>query len=191
MSHQNQYPAFGVGPGANTISNSSFMAVRSGDLVATGFLSGLAKSEEFNTILRICSVGVSALAQFAADFGTQDMLDDGSVTNFKTGLKSALDALYTPIVPTAIILYPASPPYYALRIGSLYIMWGTGQDGGAVTNPFPMAFPNACLSIQLTHTAAAGGLVEAPIVRAVTTTNYVAANVNGATMNHYFLAIGY
>ena len=97
MSHANQYVAFGTGSGANTMSNASFVAAEGGNLVPKGFQSGIAKSQEVNTLMRILSVGVAALAQFAADYGSYDMNDDGNVANFGLGLKSALDARYTPV----------------------------------------------------------------------------------------------
>lgn len=91
-----QYLPFGIGGGAgspNTLSYASYAALTS--LLTNGFQSGIANSTHINTLLRQVSVAAAGVAKFAADHGSADVLDDGSVANFKAALKSALDTLYT------------------------------------------------------------------------------------------------
>lgn len=89
-----QYLPFGTGGVAgspNTLSYSSYAALTT--LIGNGFLSGIARSEQVNTVLRQATVGVAGVAQLIADHGALDALDDGSPANFKAALKGALDNL--------------------------------------------------------------------------------------------------
>lgn len=87
-----QYLPFGTGVSANTLSYATYAALTT--LIANGFQTGIAKSEEINTVLRQTSVGVAGLAKLIADHGPSDALDNGSISDFKAALKAALDLLY-------------------------------------------------------------------------------------------------
>lgn len=86
----NQYLAWAVGAGANTISPTSYAAH---PLVAQGHVPGVALSEVINTNLRQASVGVAGVAEFAKIKADVDMLDDGSVANFAAKLALAVQAM--------------------------------------------------------------------------------------------------
>ena len=84
-----QYLAFGVGAGANVLTPTAYAA---SPLLPIGHQPGVALSEVANTTWRQTSVASAALAQMAVDAGV-DMLDDGSVANFKAGVLEAIRQL--------------------------------------------------------------------------------------------------
>lgn len=89
-----QYLPFGTGGVAgspNTLSYASYSALTT--LIGNGFQTGIARSEQINTVLRQATVGVAGIGQLIVDHGALDALDDGSPANFKAALKSALDNL--------------------------------------------------------------------------------------------------
>jgi hypothetical protein len=173
MSHANQYLAFGTGVGSNTLSNAAYVAAESGNLIPLGFQPGIAKSEQVNTVLRQATVAVAALAQFAADYGTSDVNDDGSVTNFKAALKSALDALYV-FNPSALVpLSSFTGGNQSLGTngwqkfpGGLIEQWITvtftdvpsGTSGYQATINLPIGFPAAFDSYMFAFGGTAGNL---------------------------------
>lgn len=85
-----QYLAFGTGTGANTLTPASYAA---SPLLPIGHQPGVALSEVANTTWRQTSVAASAIAQMVTDLTSLDMLDDGSVTNYKVGVISAIQRL--------------------------------------------------------------------------------------------------
>lgn len=92
MSGTNQFLALGVGGGANTLTPTAYAALTS--LLSTGFQSGVAPSIQFNTAFRQTTTMAAAIGQFIADQNINAM-DDGSPSNLKVSLKSALDILYS------------------------------------------------------------------------------------------------
>lgn len=84
---KNEFLPFGIAEGANVLSNQEYerLAAR-----FNGFISGVAKSKELNTVWRQSSVMSSALAQFIVDSDNQDLLDDGDVASIKTRLVTAI-----------------------------------------------------------------------------------------------------
>ena len=86
----NQYLAFGTGVGANVLTPSTYAA---SVLLPIGHQPGVALSEVANTTWRQTSVAAAALAQMSVDLAAVDMLDDGSVTNFKNGVIAAIQQL--------------------------------------------------------------------------------------------------
>lgn len=88
----NQYYRFAVGAGSpNTLTNSAYAALTT--LLGTGFVPGVASSEQINTVLRQATVGVAGVAQFSANNQAADVLDDGSPANFAAHLQGAIEAL--------------------------------------------------------------------------------------------------
>lgn len=85
-----QYLAFGTGVGANVLTPVSYAASA---LLPIGHQPGVALSEVANTTWRQTSVAAAALAQMSVDLAAVDMLDDGSVTNFKNGVIAAIQQL--------------------------------------------------------------------------------------------------
>lgn len=162
MTMTTQYLAFGVGTSPNTYSYSTYAASAQ---LGPGYSAGTADAQHVNTVLRQVSVAVAALAKLAADYGTQNMLDDGSVANFEIGLKSALDALYIPNLSGYVPFTGFTGGNQSLGTngwqklpGGLILQWGTYTTditiptSGAMTPiviTLPITFPNACLNVQL------------------------------------------
>lgn len=90
----NQYLPFATGGSANTMTYSAWASLSS--IIANGFQSGVASSEQFNTLMRQVSVPTAGLAQWASDTAGVNAVDDGSVTNFKALLNSAWSAKLAP-----------------------------------------------------------------------------------------------
>ncbi|UPS64404.1 phage tail protein [Providencia rettgeri] len=84
---KNEFLPFGIAEGANVLSNQEYerLAAR-----FNGFISGVAKSKELNTVWRQSSVMSSALAQFIVDSDNKDLLDNGDVASIKTRLVAAI-----------------------------------------------------------------------------------------------------
>ncbi|QPB11982.1 hypothetical protein [Providencia phage PSTCR3] len=84
---KNEFLPFGIAEGANVLSNQEYerLAAR-----FNGFISGVAKSKELNTVWRQSSVISSALAQFIVDSDNKDLLDNGDVTSVKNRLVAAI-----------------------------------------------------------------------------------------------------
>lgn len=107
-----QFLAFGTGAGANTLSYAGYSALAA-TVLSTGFLPGIANSEQMNTALRQVSTGVAGLARFAVDWGNVDMLDTGDVNAFAAGIKAAIDALVASgggLKPGAVVAYAGATP---------------------------------------------------------------------------------
>ena len=86
-----QYASFAAGGGANTMSYTAWSALTT--LIANGFQTGTASSEQMNTLLRQLSTAAAGTAGFAATYGLNDVNDDGNATNFRNAIKSAIDQL--------------------------------------------------------------------------------------------------
>ncbi|MFG0741114.1 hypothetical protein [Providencia sp. TYF-12] len=84
---KNEFLPFGIAEGANVLSNQEYerLAAR-----FNGFISGVAKSKELNTVWRQSSVMSSALAQFIVDSDNKDLLDNGDVASIKNRLVAAI-----------------------------------------------------------------------------------------------------
>jgi hypothetical protein len=160
MSMTNQYLAFGTGGGANTYSYATYAA---SGVRTSGYQPGLADAQHVNTVLRQCSVAVAALAQFAADYGTSNVNDDGSPTNFEAALKSALDALFK--VTTVTV----SSVTVGFKIGPFLVQWGTVAlatlaNVSLDTATFPVAFSAAPFFVSGHGDQSASGSWEAWVV---------------------------
>lgn len=89
---KNEFLPFGTAANANVLPNADYLALPER---SSGFNSGVAKSEQLNTVWRQASVIASVVAQFIADNSGQDVLDDGNVTTLKNSLEQALSAQAT------------------------------------------------------------------------------------------------
>lgn len=160
MAGINQYRAFGIGPGANTLSYSAYDAVP--DLIAKGFQPGIAKSEEVNTVLRQVSVMSAALAALAlVGTPTADMLDNGNVVDVRTKLQSGLNALYlqdlSPFTRNDDFSTGSKQSLTANGWqelpGGLLLQWGaasipSGSNSGSVVVTFPRTFIHDCFHVS-------------------------------------------
>ncbi|WP_438272724.1 glycine-rich domain-containing protein [Serratia fonticola] len=84
---KNEFLPFGTAANANVLSNEDYSALPAR---TSGFLSGVAKSEELNSAWRQASVITSVLAQFIADKTGKDVLDNGDLATLLTNLNSAM-----------------------------------------------------------------------------------------------------
>jgi hypothetical protein len=84
---KNEFLPFGTAANANVLSNAAYQALPAR---AAGFGSGVAKSEELNTVWRQGSTMAAVLGQFIADKTGQDVLDDGDVNGLLDKLKGAM-----------------------------------------------------------------------------------------------------
>ncbi|WP_186370868.1 tail fiber protein, partial [Yersinia aldovae] len=94
----NQILPFGIGAGANVIPYADYEALpaRTG-----GFVSGVARSEQLNTVWRQSSFVASVLAQFIASRSGQDVLDDGDTTKLLINLELAIKTYANNNLPAA------------------------------------------------------------------------------------------
>lgn len=89
MAGLNEYLPFATGGGANVLGPVDYAALPAR---GSGFNNGIADPTECNTPWRQASVGTAAVAAFVLDqTPAVDMLDDGSVNNFKTKFTNALN----------------------------------------------------------------------------------------------------
>lgn len=186
MSHSSQYLPFAIGGGSgspNTITPSAWAALTT--LLQNGFQPGTALSEHMNTALRQLSVAVAAIAKLAADYGTADMLDDGSVTNFESKLKAALDLLYIQdLSPFARFDNYTGSPEQSITTngwqklpGGLLFQWGKlgitpGGNVASMSLSFPRAFANGCYGVT--------GTADGPANTGWNPVNVVIRDVNAA-----------
>lgn len=86
MAGTNQYFSFSAAVGANALTYSAWSALTT--LRANGFTTGVASSEQVNTLMRQMSVPTSGLAQFVANQDV-NVFDDGSSSNFAAAVLAA------------------------------------------------------------------------------------------------------
>jgi hypothetical protein len=86
----NDYLPFGTGPGANVISQASFLSLAQRP---SGFQSGIAQSAQLNKVWRQSSVVAAMIAQFTADNTNQNIIDDGNIPNLEALFKLAIQAV--------------------------------------------------------------------------------------------------
>lgn len=84
---KNEFLPFGIAEGANVLSNQEYERLTAR---FNGFVSGVAKSKELNTVWRQSSVMSSALAQFIVDSDNKNLLDNGDITGIKNRLVAAI-----------------------------------------------------------------------------------------------------
>ena len=89
----NQFLPFATGSSANVLTAAEYEALTA--LVANGFQSGIAQSQQVNTPIRQATFVAAAIAQIIADTGV-NANDDGNLTEFKTALMNALGVTFYP-----------------------------------------------------------------------------------------------
>ncbi|WP_404704985.1 phage tail protein [Yersinia vastinensis] len=95
---KNEILPFGIGVDANVLTPAEYeaLAARVG-----GFSSGVAKSEQLNTVWRQSAFLSSMLAQFIADNSGQDVLDDGKIAELQVSLELAIKSYANSNLPSA------------------------------------------------------------------------------------------
>ncbi|WP_440498885.1 glycine-rich domain-containing protein [Serratia sarumanii] len=84
---KNEFLPFGTAANANVLPNADYQALPAR---SSGFNSGVAKSEQLNTVWRQASVIASVVAQFIVDNTGKDVLDDGDLSGLQDKLKESL-----------------------------------------------------------------------------------------------------
>lgn len=91
----NDFLPFATGSGANVLSQSDYAALTA---VATGYQSGIAKSQQLNKTWRQSSIMAAVLAQFIADQTGANAVDDGTTATLLANLKAGVKATSTTLV---------------------------------------------------------------------------------------------
>ena len=114
----NDFKAFACGAGANVISQSDYVA--NAALIANGFESGIAFSDELNKVWRQSSIISTMIASYIQQATGLDVIDDGTIAtiqaNFSTALSVKSYGLDTSAV-TNIITANLNPAPTALSDG--------------------------------------------------------------------------
>lgn len=87
-----------AGPSTNTLTPAAWAALTS--LLSNGFSSGLASSQQANTLFRQLSTVAAGVGQFISDQGF-DALDNGNINDFATAFSNALRRA---AIPSGVIL---------------------------------------------------------------------------------------
>ncbi|CFR19435.1 phage tail protein [Yersinia kristensenii] len=95
---KNEILPFGIGANANVLTPAKYeaLAARIG-----GFSSGVAASEQLNTVWRQSTFIASVLAQFIANRSNKDVLDDGGAAALLTNLELAIKTYANSNLPAA------------------------------------------------------------------------------------------
>ena len=84
---KNEFLPFGTAANDNVLPNADYQALPAR---SSGFNSGVAKSEQLNTVWRQGSTMAAVLGQFIADKTGRDVLDDGDLATLQANLQEAL-----------------------------------------------------------------------------------------------------
>lgn len=85
----NDFLVFGGAAGANVLTQAQYAAMAQR---TSGFVAGVAKSQELNKVWRQSSIMAATLAQFIANKSGLNVVDDGTITTLLTSLDAALNA---------------------------------------------------------------------------------------------------
>jgi hypothetical protein len=154
MSGTNQYLGFAGSGTANALTPAAYAALTA--LLANGFQSGLAQSQQINTVFRQTTTVAAAVAQFIVNITGGNANDDGNVSEFTTNLTTA--------VREALTLNENS--------------WGAAQQGAQI--PVQPVASGATLTLNFAlgnnFVIGAGTGVTSAI-----TANFILGNPTGAT----------
>ncbi|EMB2734841.1 hypothetical protein U8026_001805 [Serratia marcescens] len=122
---KNEFLPFGTAANANVLPNADYQALPAR---SAGFGSGVAKSEELNTVWRQGSTMAAVLGQFIADKTGQDVLDDGDLNSLLDKFKEAMSGCLIGIQRfTASGTYTPTP---GMRYVVVEAVGGGGGGGG-------------------------------------------------------------
>lgn len=91
----NDFLPFATGAGANVLSQSDYAALAA---LATGYQSGIAKSQQLNKTWRQSSIMAAVLAQFISDQTGANSVDDGTTATLLSNLKAAAKATSSTLI---------------------------------------------------------------------------------------------
>lgn len=125
MANTNQFLPWATGAGANVLSPSAYAALAA---LQQGFQNGVADPAQANTALRQATFVAAGLAQLMADFGPNNVLDDGNLVEFENDLVATLKNLFEGVQfiqdqgsANAIALNPGDQATF-YSIGMIYIV---------------------------------------------------------------------
>ncbi len=124
----NQFLPFATGAGANVLSEDEYANMLGR---AEGFVSGLARSIECNTVWRQASFVTAMIGQFIADYAQEDALDNGDIPGLEQKFVDALRRLMHDSYHIQAFGVPGI--YYPPAGTSLYLVevWGAGAGSAA------------------------------------------------------------
>ncbi|RXN73036.1 SGNH/GDSL hydrolase family protein [Providencia rettgeri] len=96
---KNEFLPFGTAEGANVLSPEEYQYLQSR---LHGFMGGVARSVELNTVWRQSSVIAAAIAQLIVENDDQDLLDDGDFLKIKDRLSRAIEKLSLNVQPELV-----------------------------------------------------------------------------------------
>lgn len=105
-----------AGPSTNTLTPAAWAALTS--LLANGFGSGLASSQQANTLFRQLSTVAAGVGQFISDQGF-NALDNGNITDFATALANAIAKISAPAGMLVDFGFSGSIPGFIAADGSV------------------------------------------------------------------------
>lgn len=139
MTHQNKFLPWATASGANVQDDVTYAA----DVRRTmGVTAGLASSSNFNKALRQSSSIAAMVAQFTADHGPGDVLDNGDLTTLETQFLAALKSslgLASGIPLTIGVIDTGTPnatitgTYPNQQLNITFPSGGGGGGGGGIT----------------------------------------------------------
>ncbi|WP_434462872.1 gp53-like domain-containing protein [Serratia plymuthica] len=193
---KNEFLPFGTAANANIIPNADYQVLPAR---TAGFSSGVAKSEQMNTVWRQASTIASVVAQFIVNKSGMDALDNGDTAGLLENLEQAFAAQAKQTLPFTQSL--GTSGYQTLPSG-LIIQWGiiNGTGSTSVTTNFPVKFPGDLFQSVATLRDMSGGDVSGVSIYA----NWIPDNearkstikvgVTGSSIGTWtakFIAIGY
>ncbi|MFA9439387.1 hypothetical protein ACDA63_07100 [Uliginosibacterium sp. sgz301328] len=147
----NDFRAFASSSGANVLTQADYVALS--DLIANGFLSGTAKSEQLNKVWRQGSIMAAVIGQFICDKTGQDAVDDGTtavlVAALGTAVKVAAQEMFSGSNQNLV-----ANGYQRLP-GGLILQWGNAVIGSGTSVTFPITFGGGCFGVWLTPNTSA------------------------------------
>ncbi|XPP73240.1 gp53-like domain-containing protein [Serratia liquefaciens] len=159
--NKNEFLPFGTAANANVLPNADYQAMPAR---TAGFGSGVAKSEEMNSVWRQSSVMASAIGKFIAEKANRDVLDNGDIDALQNGLEAALSEqainiaslLSSPVVgaltASGYCIIPTKDPAGAYK--NIIIQMGTGTiPATSGTISYPIAFPKRVIALIATKYA--------------------------------------
>lgn len=96
---KNEFLPFGIAEGANVLSPEEYQYLPSRQ---NGFVSGVARSAELNTVWRQSSIIAAALAQLIVDVEGEDLLDDGDFIAIRNRIEKVIEKLSVGVQPEIV-----------------------------------------------------------------------------------------
>lgn len=141
---KNEFLPFGTAANANVLPNTDYQALPAR---ASGFFSGVAKSDQLNTVWRQGSTMATVLGQFIADKTGRDVLDNGNISGLVDQFGTALSLFASASGVLDKNGYISIPVNISGVVKNLLIQWASGSsnNNGVLTLNLPTPFPTEIL----------------------------------------------